>query len=60
MARHGAELLPQELPADLRRDFESYLTSLRFERGLSRNSIDAYARDLARYGTWLAGEGIKS
>src|SRR5699024_11979518 len=25
---------------------------------LSRNSIDAYARDLARYGTWLAGEGI--
>jgi integrase/recombinase XerD len=58
MARHGAELLPQELPADLRRDFESYLTSLRFERGLSRNSIDAYARDLARYGTWLAGEGI--
>src|SRR5699024_4779964 len=58
MARHGAELLPQELPADLRRDFESYLTSLRFERGLSRNSIDAYARDLARYGTWLAGVGI--
>ena len=33
---------------------------LRFERGLSLNSIDAYARDLARYGTWLAGEGIGS
>lgn len=58
MARHGAELLPQQLPAELRRGFESYLNSLRFERGLSRNSIDAYARDLARYGTWLAGVGI--
>ncbi|MCF2572827.1 site-specific tyrosine recombinase XerD [Brevibacterium sp. UCMA 11754] len=57
MARHGAELLP-ELPQSLSRAFETYLNSLRFERGLSRNSIDAYARDLARYGTWLNGQGI--
>lgn len=57
MARHGAELLP-ELPASLARAFETYLNSLRFERGLSRNSIDAYARDLARYGTWLNGQGM--
>ncbi|WP_166972434.1 site-specific tyrosine recombinase XerD [Brevibacterium atlanticum] len=60
MARHGAELLPGDLPEGLRRGFESYLNSLRFERGLSRNSIDAYARDLARYGTWLTEEGIGS
>lgn len=59
MARHGAELLP-DLPAQLTRALESYLTSLRFERGLSRNSIDAYARDLSRYGTWLAESGISS
>ena len=59
MARHGAELLP-ELPPGLSRAFETYLNSLRFERGLSRNSIDAYARDLSRYGTWLAEEGIDS
>ena len=58
MARHGAELLPEDLPKDLRRAFESYLASLRFERGLSMNSIDAYARDLARYGTWLTEDGV--
>lgn len=58
MARHGAELLPGDLPPALHSGFESYLNSLRFERGLSRNSIDAYARDLSRYGTWLVGEGI--
>ncbi len=58
MARHGAELLP-ELPSSLARAFESYLSSLRFERGLSLNSIDAYARDLGRYGSWLQQRGIR-
>ncbi|RBP61887.1 integrase/recombinase XerD [Brevibacterium sanguinis] len=59
MARHGVELLPQ-LPEGIARGFETYLSSLRFERGLSLNSIDAYARDLGRYGTWLADRGIAS
>ena len=57
MARHGAELLP-DLPAEIARAIGSYLSALRFERGLSLNSIDAYARDLGRYGTWLAEAGI--
>lgn len=57
MARHGAELLP-DLPAEIARAIGSYLSALRFERGLSLNSIDAYARDLGRYGIWLAEAGI--
>src|SRR4051812_10819194 len=31
-------------------DFLSYLE---FERGLSRNTLDAYRNDLAHYGAWL-------
>lgn len=58
MARHGAELLP-ELPAAIARAIGAYLAALRFERGLSLNSIDAYARDLGRYGTWLADAGVE-
>lgn len=56
MARHGADLLP-ELPHTVREPLESYLVSLRFERGLSLNSIDAYARDLGRYASWLIERG---
>ncbi|RAE29345.1 site-specific tyrosine recombinase XerD, partial [Burkholderia multivorans] len=37
MARHGAELLPA-LPAEIARAIGSYLSALRFERGLSLNS----------------------
>ena len=35
-------------------DFLSYLE---FERGLSRNTLDAYRNDLAHYGAWLAASG---
>ncbi len=35
-------------------DFLSYLE---FERGLSRNTLDAYRNDLAHYGAWLDETG---
>lgn len=56
MARHGAELLP-ETPASLRDPVADYLAHIELERGLSRNTVDAYARDLARYLLWLVDRG---
>lgn len=53
MARHGSDLLPDVAPA-LRGPVEDYLTHIELERGLSRNTVDAYARDLGRYLAWLA------
>jgi integrase/recombinase XerD len=51
-----------ELPAlrtsgsheDLVLDFVAYLE---LERGLSRNTLEAYRSDLLQYGSWLAGAG---
>lgn len=57
MARHSGQLLPDE-PAPLVRPAADYLGHLELERGLSRNTLDAYARDLARYIRWLAEQGI--
>ncbi|MYM19603.1 site-specific tyrosine recombinase XerD [Brevibacterium sp. 5221] len=57
MARHGAQLLPDGPPA-LRAAAADYLTHLRLERGLSANSIDAYARDIAKYVAVLAARGV--
>jgi integrase/recombinase XerD len=34
------------------------LDFLSVERGLSRNTLDAYRRDLARYGRYLSGRGV--
>jgi integrase/recombinase XerD len=36
---------------------EEYLASLRSERGLSRNTVTAYARDLQQYAEFLAEQG---
>jgi integrase/recombinase XerD len=33
---------------------DDYIQHLRVERGLSKNTVDAYAHDLARFGAWLA------
>lgn len=56
MARHGSQLLP-EVPRALRAPVEDYLTLIELERGLSRNTVDAYARDLGRYLAWLHDRG---
>ncbi|MFM8560595.1 MAG: site-specific tyrosine recombinase XerD [Solirubrobacterales bacterium] len=37
------------------RDFLAYLE---LERGLSRNTLDAYRTDLTQYGAWLAARGL--
>mgnify|MGYP001435519714 CR=1 FL=1 len=37
--------------------FMSYLT---VERGLARNTLDAYGRDLSRYLAWLQRQGVES
>lgn len=57
MARRGAELLPEADPG-LRGPAADYLAHLELERGLSRNTLDAYARDLGRYLTWLSAQGV--
>lgn len=57
MARHGAELLP-EVAAPLHDPVADYLAHIELERGLSRNTVDAYARDLSRYLQWLDGRGV--
>lgn len=43
---------------DLARAREEYLSYLAVERGSSRNTLDAYGRDLARYEAWLAERGV--
>lgn len=43
---------------DLARAREEYLSYLAVERGSSRNTLDAYGRDLASYEAWLAERGV--
>lgn len=42
------------------RDVEHYLRHVTLERGLSRNTVAAYRRDLAAYTAWLASRGVLS
>ena len=49
-----AEPLPQPLAGQIARLLD-YLT---VERGLSRNTLEAYRRDLQRYGRYLAERGV--
>jgi len=36
---------------------ETFVDALWLEEGLSRNTLDAYRRDLTLLGTWLGGQG---
>jgi integrase/recombinase XerD len=45
------------LPADP--DVDAYLRHLAVERGLARNTVASYTRDLAIYREWLAANGIR-
>ncbi len=40
------------------RAVDAYLRHIAIERGLSEHTVAAYARDLAGYTQWLAGQGI--
>ena len=42
----------------LQRAIDSYLRHLTIERGMAKNTLAAYSRDLARYQTYLTGLGI--
>lgn len=42
----------------LERACEEYMSYLAVERGYSRNTLDAYRRDLAAYRAFLAGRGV--
>ena len=43
--------------SQIRRHISGYLDHLLIERGLSKNSMSAYRRDLARYADYLEGSG---
>ena len=38
---------------------ERYLSELRIEAGLARNTLEAYRRDLRKFQTYLAGQGVE-
>lgn len=49
-----------DLPADLRAVFTTYLDHLGVERGMAASTLDSYARDLRRYGAYLRAAGLTS
>jgi integrase/recombinase XerD len=49
---------PHDLPPALAAVISEYLDHLAVERGTSANTLDSYARDLRRYGVFLASAGV--
>jgi integrase/recombinase XerD len=45
--------------AALEAEIDTYLDHLASERGLARATVEAYGRDLARFGRFLAGRGVR-
>ncbi|MDP9694677.1 UNVERIFIED_ORG: integrase/recombinase XerD [Arthrobacter globiformis] len=57
----GAETAPPSRPRTaIDRGVTDYLQHMGVERGLAANTLSAYRRDLARYSTYLAGQGLTS
>src|ERR1700749_2164723 len=46
------------MPMTVARTVEAYLDHLTVERGLSRNTLSSYRRDLNRYVDFLIGSGV--
>ncbi len=54
----ASEPPPAPVPAVIADAVEAYLDQLTVERGLSRNTVLAYRRDLGRYTDYLRGRGV--
>lgn len=52
--------LNQRPPGPLERDVLAYLRSVALERGLAKNTVESYRRDLVVYTDWLADQGVGS
>ena len=50
--------MPTANPSQIQRHINGYLDHLLVERGLAKNSMSAYRRDLARYQEFLVSRGI--
>jgi integrase/recombinase XerD len=50
--------VPAANPSQIQRHINGYLDHLLVERGLAKNSMSAYRRDLARYQEFLVSRGI--
>ncbi len=57
-ASPGVAQRDDALPPALAAVIASYLDHLAVERGTSANTLDSYARDLRRYGAYLASTGL--
>lgn len=49
---------PEAAPTPLTQAIEVYLNHLAIERGLADNTLASYRRDLTRYATYLASQGV--
>lgn len=58
MARPNEPSGAVEVPPELIGRVREYLSYLAVERGLARNTIAAYTRDLTKFTAWLVGRGL--
>jgi integrase/recombinase XerD len=56
----SAPALTAAVPAALERDVDAFLRYVALERGLAKNTIVSYRRDLAAYTDWLAEQEVES